>query len=135
VLDLFAAVKQRYLATDLATSFNGIAAGDAFPDWNRPYLQAVPMSEVPKGRTNYGRYGWTNFSVTVVADTFEQADALAKQVRSRLLDPPLQFASPDGDKLLQAEEGNLTYRQMDQYWTASVEFKAWLGRQPFSRSY
>lgn len=135
MLDLLAAIQARYSSTDLATTFTSVGAGQVDPSKTRPYLAVMPDSDVPNSRTNYGRYGDLNFRIVVVVDTVEQSISLAYQLKDRLLNPALVFASAAGDQLMIVAEGPTAFKQEDLYWTATVSFKASLSRPPYSRTY
>lgn len=121
MLDLFAAVKARYLATDLATSTNGIAVQEELTDVPRPYLIAQPTGDSPSSRTNVGDYDTLSFEIHVIADDFQAGTVLAYQVRDRVLNPKLYYATTHGRSML-IQKGSVRWRKEDQYWRFVVEF-------------
>jgi hypothetical protein len=134
MLDMFAAVKARYLGTALATSSNGIATQDEFPNIVRPYVIAVPIIDVLGKRTNVGDYHDVNFELHAIADTWEVATALGYQLQDAMLTPSLYFAGPTGRSVL-AQKGRMTWRKEDMYWRCMVQFLCTIAKPPESRIY
>jgi hypothetical protein len=130
VIDVTAAIAERYNATDLSGRLNGFFVGTAWPNTDRPYAVALPLTDVPLSQTNRAKYRQATFTVEVLADDYDAATRLAYLVRERMTKPPLEFSAAalpwdvPGGRLLRLSEGTFTWIEEDQYWRVVVEFTA-----------
>jgi hypothetical protein len=130
MMDVSAAVAQRYNSTDLATALNGLFVGTAWPNTDRPYAVLMPLTDTPSGQTNKAKYRAAVFTADVMADDYDTATRLAYLLHERLTKPPLEFSTaalpwavPAG-RMIRLSEGTFRWIEEDQFWRVVVEFTA-----------